>query len=324
MQKRILVTGGAGFIGSHLCDALRGRGHHLVVVDDLSLGRRSNIAHLLSGSNATELHVMSIADPDFAPLVRESKVDTVFHLAANSDIAAGSKNRRVDLERTFLTTWQVLEAMAEVGVSELIFASTSAIYGDVPTPTDEDYGPLLPVSFYGAAKLAGEAYCSAYAFRHGIRTWTVRFPNVVGSRATHGVIFDFVTRLIADASVLTVLGNGKQEKPYLHVSDLLRAIMHVWDNVNPEPYEVFNVSPRSSSKVETIAELVLQAMGIDGKTELQYGSEPAGWPGDVPTFSYDPSKIEALGWRCSMSSDEAVRAAANEVVAQLSCQSQPL
>lgn len=318
MSKRILITGGAGFIGSHLCDALLAQGHQIVVVDDLSLGRRANVEHLIAGTNAFQLHVKSILEPGFVSLLRDAQVDTIFHLAANSDISAGSNDRKVDLERTFLTTWQVLEAMAELGVSELVFASTSAIYGDVQTPTNEDFGPLQPVSFYGAAKLASEAYCSAYASRHGIRTWTVRFPNVIGSRATHGVIFDFVNRLLVDPSVLRVLGNGTQEKPYLHVSDLIRAILHVWGGVNPEPYCAFNIAPQSSTNVRRIAELVLESMQLNGKTKVEYGNDAIGWPGDVPTFSYDTSKIENLGWRCSMTSDQAVRRAAMEIVAELS------
>jgi UDP-glucose 4-epimerase len=290
-----------------------------VIVDDLSLGRQSNVAHLLKGPNSAELHVKSVLDTDFPSLVEDAKVNAVFHLAANSDIAAGSRDRRVDLERTFLTTWHVLESMAVCGIRELVFASSSAIYGDVSTPTDEDFGPLCPVSFYGAAKLASEAYCSAYAERHGIRTWTVRFPNVVGARATHGVIYDFINRLLVDPSVLKVLGDGTQQKPYLHVSDLVRAMLLLWDTVTPRPYEVVNVAPSSTTSVRRIAHLVLEAMQLVGRTELMFGTAPTGWPGDVPKFSYDTSKIDALGWQGSMSSDEAVRRATTEIAAELSC-----
>ena len=310
-----MVTGGAGFIGSHLCDALLELGHQLVIIDDLSLGRRSNIGHLLERNDVQFLE-MSILDEEFAARFKESRVDAVFHLAANSDIAAGSSDRSVDLDRTFMTTWQVLENMAREGVQELVFASTSAIYGDTEVPTNEDFGPLQPVSFYGAAKLASEAYATAYAARHDIRTWTVRFPNVIGSRATHGVIFDFVSRLLADNSVLQVLGDGTQTKPYLHVSDLVAAILKVWHTVDPQPYDAFNIAPTTATSVKRIAESVVETMGLC-KTPIEYGSEPIGWPGDVPRFSYDTSKIQALGWHCELTSDEAVARAAAEIHAEL-------
>ena len=312
---RILVTGGAGFIGSHLCDHLLKDGHSVVAVDDLSLGLKANVEHLLSRDDF-ELHELSILEPAFGKVVAEGKFDCVFHLAANSDIQAGSKDRKVDLDKTFLTTWHTLEHMARNKVPQLLFASTSAIYGEVEEPTGEDYGPLIPVSFYGAAKLASEAYCSAYAHRHDIRTWAFRFPNVVGSRATHGVILDFVRRLIDEPSVLRVLGDGTQEKPYLYVHDLIGAILHAWKNATPEPYEVFNVGPETATRVRSIAEIVVDKMGLSETARIEYGKEPFGWPGDVPKFAYDLRKIHGLGWKPSGSSDEAVIRAAVDIIAE--------
>jgi len=316
---RILVAGGAGFIGSHLCDRLVAAGHRTVAVDDLSLGRRENIAHLDNKANFA-FRKFSILEPAFELLMQEESFDAVFHLAANSDIQLGSKSRRVDLDRTFLTTWSVCENMARFGVRQLLFASTSAVYGEVDKPMSEDDGPLIPISFYGAAKLASEAYCSAYAHRHDIRTWVFRFPNVVGPRATHGVILDFIRKLKGNANFLEVLGDGTQEKPYLYVRDLLDAILLVWERCTPEPYEVFNIGPESATRVRTIAESVVEAMGFKKAVTIRYGKEPRGWPGDVPKFAYDLTKIHGLEWKPRCSSDEAVRRAVGDVLDELAVQ----
>jgi UDP-glucose 4-epimerase len=312
---RILVTGGAGFIGSHLCDRLIGAGHSVAAVDDLSLGRPGNIAHLRSRSDFS-FHEMSILVPQFDSLVAGGAFDAVFHMAANSDIQAGSRNRHVDLEKTFLTTWHVCESMARHGVQQLVFASTSAVYGEFEQATSEDSGPLIPVSFYGAAKLASEAYCSAYAARYNIRTWVFRFPNVVGPRATHGVILDFIRKLKKTPDRLEVLGDGTQQKPYLYLDDLLDAMCLGWERAKPEPYEVFNIGPETKTRVRTIAETVVQSMGLRGTAKIEYGEEPYGWPGDVPTFAYDLRKIHALGWKARNTSDEAMRRAVGDVLAE--------
>ena len=313
----ILVTGGAGFIGSHLCDHLLRGGHSVVVVDDLSLGVRANIAHLQDRDDFA-FHEMSMLDPEFGTVIDEGGFECVFHMAANSDIQAGSRDRRVDLDKTFSTTWNTLEHMARNRVPKLVFASTSAIYGDVQEPTGEDFGPLIPVSFYGAAKLASEAYCAAYSHRNNIQTWVYRFPNVVGSRATHGVILDFVRRLIDEPTVLRVLGDGTQEKPYLYVHDLIEAMLFAWTHAKPEPYEVFNIGPTTATRVRRIAEIVVDKMGLTGKARIEYGAEPIGWPGDVPKFAYDLTKINRLGWAPTGSSDEAVIRAAVDIIAEQS------
>lgn len=316
-MMRILVTGGAGFIGSHLCDRLIETGQEVVAVDDLSLGRTLNIEHLTTHPRFA-FHELSVLDAEFQTLVAEEGFERVFHLAANSDIQAGSSDRRVDLDRTFLTTWNVCEAMARANVRELVFASTSAVYGDVEEATSEDHGPLIPISFYGAAKLASEAFCSAYAHRHEIRTWVFRFPNVVGSRATHGVLLDFIRKLQRDPRVLDVLGDGSQEKPYLYVHDLLDAILLTVARVSPEPYEVFNIGPETATRVKTIAETVVEVMGLQDTAEIRYGEEPRGWPGDVTRFAYDLRKIHAIGWNAGASSDEAMRRAAVDIFKELS------
>lgn len=317
-MMHVLVTGGAGFIGSHLCDRLFELGHRLTVVDDLSLGAASHLSELLSHGDRVRFETISILDADFVELFASDPPDCVFHMAANSDISAGSVDRRIDLDRTFMTTWTVLECMARCEVRQLVFASTSAIYGDVSEATGEDYGPLQPVSFYGAAKLASEAFSSAYAHRHDIQTWMFRFPNVVGPRATHGVILDFIRRLQEDPSVLRVLGNGEQCKPYLYVHDLIAAMLHVWEHSSPAPLEVFNLGPGTATRVSRIADIVVEQMGLRGKARIEYGESAVGWPGDVPRFAYDTSKVAALGWSCVRSSDMAVAQAAADILAERS------
>ena len=226
---RTLVTGGAGFIGSHLCDRLLERNDEVWCVDNLRLGRRRNIAHLeaLPRFHFIEFDVLNSGA--LMSLFANAHFDAVFHMAANSDIAAGTKNMRIDFDLNHLTTVAVLEAMQDYGVKKIFFASTSAIFGELDAVLHEDIGPLCPISFYGASKLGAEAYISAFSHIVGARAVVLRFPNVVGERATHGAIYDFLGKLKADPGELVVLGDGKQSKPYLYVIDLIDAMMIAWD-----------------------------------------------------------------------------------------------
>lgn len=310
---RILVTGGAGFIGSHLCDALIERGHVVVAIDNLSLGRESNVAHLRQHPGFT-LVVGDILDPQcFTPLVQDGAFDCVFHMAANSDIARSHAAPSVDLDQTFLTTFRVLEAMRTAGIGKLVFASTSAIYGEAGGEVGEDHGPLSPISHYGAAKLASEAFISSFGENYGIQSWITRFPNVVGGRATHGAVYDFVQRLIADSSHLRVLGDGTQVKPYLYVTDLVGAMLYVFDHADART-NIFNVGVTSATTVADIARFVLDEGGL--AAPIEYTGGDRGWIGDVPKFAYDVSRISQLGWSASMTSDQAVRAAARAIWAE--------
>jgi UDP-glucose 4-epimerase len=302
---KLLVTGGAGFVGSRAVGRLLGLGHEVCAVDDLSLGREDNLAGA-SKLGPFELVKMDVCTPELLGLFTRVKPDRVFHLAANSDISRGSREPRTDLDRTFLSTYHVLDAMRRTGVRELVFASTSAIYGDAPLDLPETHGPLEPISLYGAAKLASEAYVSAYAHLYGISAWVFRFPNVVGPNLTHGAIFDFVQRLSRDKTRLDVLGNGTQNKPYLDVDDLLDAILLALEKP-AAPVATYNVAGEGMTSVRAIAEAVRDALGFPEAT-IAYGKESRGWPGDVPSFSYDTSKIRALGWKPRRTSDEAVRA----------------
>jgi UDP-glucose 4-epimerase len=302
---RVLVTGGAGFVGSRAVGRLLELGHDVCAVDDLSLGREANLAGA-SSSGRFELLRMDVCSPELEGVFARFRPDRVFHLAANSDISKGTRDPRTDLDRTFLTTYHVLDVMRRAGVRELVFSSTSAIYGDAPLAIAETHGPLEPISMYGAAKLAAEAYVSAYAHLYGISAWVFRFPNVVGPNLTHGAIFDFVERLSRDRTHLEVKGDGTQNKPYLDVDDLLDAILLAVE-VPAQPVATYNVAAEGMTSVREIAERVREALGLPGAA-ITYGKEPRGWPGDVPTFSYDTKKIRALGWKPRRTSNEAVMA----------------
>lgn len=302
---KILVTGGAGFIGSHLCDALLAKGHKVTVVDDFSLGRVENIEHLKDNSDFkyTREDLNNLAAMRF--IFREG-FDMVYHLAANSDIQKGGKDPNVDLQRTFMTTYNVLQMLKDYGIKKFFFASTSAIYGETYDVLNEDYGPLKPVSNYGAGKLASEAFISAFSSTYGIQTWITRFPNVVGERFTHGVIYDFIHKLQKNPEELEVLGNGEQCKPYVYVKDLVEAILYVIDHAD-EKYNVYMIGSDSRTKVKEIAAMVIEEMGLNAK--IRYTGGDRGWVGDVPEFRYDLTKINKLGWSAPHNSNESVRLA---------------
>lgn len=309
---RTLVTGGAGFIGSHLCDRLLDRGEQVWCLDNLRLGRRRNIEHLAT-STAFHFVELDLLDPtSVGTLFEEVEFDAVFHLAANSDIAAGAGNFRLDLELNQLTTVAVLEAMRLHKVKRIFFASTSAIFGETDALLHEDFAPLKPISFYGASKLAAEAYVSVFAHTFGGRAVVLRFPNVVGEHATHGVIYDFLRKLEANSSKLEVLGDGKQLKPYLYVSDLVGAILTAWDKAEA-PFAVYHAAGIGMTSVREIAEIVVAAAG-HADTQIMYTGGDRGWPGDVPRFRYDVSRLQALGWRPALESTEAVRHAVERIL----------
>jgi len=313
-MKTILLTGGAGFIGSHLADALFDRGDKVVVIDSLTLGKEDNIAHLKGNPRFVfikgDILDVSLLDSVFA----EHNFDAVFHLAANSDIQKGGIDPSVDYELTFMTTFRVLQGMKKHGVKQIVLASTSAIYGETNALLTEDYGPLLPVSNYGAGKLASEAYISAFSANYGIQAWILRFPNVVGERFTHGVIYDFIHKLRQNPHELTVLGNGEQNKPYMYVKDLIKGILFVWENSHGR-LNVYNLGVETRTKVREIAEMTISEIGLAAK--IIYTGGDRGWAGDVPEFKYDLSKIHTLGWYAAYTSNEAVHLAIKKALAYL-------
>lgn len=310
-MKTILVTGGAGFIGNHLCEELLNLGHKVLVYDNLSLGKERNIARFKNNEKFTFVKGDLLSTEEFKIIFENNHFDMIFHMAANSDIASSSKSPQIDLMNTFQTTIAVLEQARINGIKEIFFCSTGAIYGDTNLAVKEDTGPLVPISHYGAAKLASEGYLSAYSHNYGIKVWIARFPNVVGEYATHGAIYDFIARLKNNPNELEVLGNGQQIKPYIYVKEIVDAILFIWNNSN-EQLNVYNIGVDSRTKVSEIAEMVVSSMKLIAP--IKYGNTNRGWVGDVSEFKYDASKLAVLGWKPKLSSNEAVKTSIEKIL----------
>jgi UDP-glucose 4-epimerase len=312
---RHLITGAAGFIGSQLADALLAGGDVVAGVDDFSLGRPMHLAKASASPRFSfveaDVSDVQTATHAFRGLAGEAPPDLVWHLAANSDIAAGVADPSIDFRRTLQTTFATIEAAKAVGARAVAFASTSAVYGETDKRLTEEVGPLLPISSYGAAKLAGEALLSAAAESSLDRIWIFRFPNVIGPRATHGALYDFAGRLAGRPASLRVLGDGTQTKPYLHVSELIAAMRFIVANAR-ERRNLFNIGPESGgSRVSFMAEAMIAR--IAPGTPIAYTGGDRGWVGDVPRFDYSTERLAKLGWRPKLSSDDAVRRAVEEL-----------
>lgn len=303
---KALVVGGAGFIGSHLCDALAELGHDIVCVDNFSLGTRQNIEHLKANQKFAVYEADASAKEELDRIFEQESPDYVFHLAANSDIQASAKNPDVEYQNTYTTTFRILSCMRKYGVKKLFFASTSAVYGDKRDELlDENTPNLSPVSYYGAAKLGCEALISAFSYMNEMEALVFRFPNVVGPRLTHGVIFDFIRKLQKDPACLQILGDGKQTKPYIYVTDLVDAILRFM-GTGKQGVELYNVGVQGATSVIRIADIVCEEMGLQSVKYKFTGGE-GGWKGDVPRFEYCIDKIQSTGWKAVFTSDQAVR-----------------
>lgn len=308
----ILVAGGAGFIGSHLCDALLSKNNTVIVADKLIMGSK-NIEHLSQNTNF-KFYEMELANQDNVDkLFKDNKIDIVYHMAANSDIQKSANDTSIDFNDTLLTTRVLLESMRKNNVKNIFFASTSAVYGEMPDIVlNEETGGLKPVSYYGGAKLASEALISSYVSMCDMNAVIFRFPNVIGPRLTHGVVYDFVKKLRNNPKELLILGNGTQCKPYIYVTDLVNAIVKLTEQFEPG-VEIFNISVMSEgTSVTHIAEIVVDVLGLSD-VEFKYTGGDRGWKGDVPRFKYDISKVLATGWKPEYTSDEAVRKAAQSL-----------
>lgn len=315
-QSTVLVTGGAGFIGSNLCEHLVAQGQRVLVYDNLSLGRRDFIAHL----EGPALRFINADLLDLPRLCHEMQgIRTVWHLAANSDIARGRRQTDVDLNNGTLATYNVLEAMRRNEVREIVFASTSAVYGEAERmPTPEDYGPLLPISLYGASKLACEGLISAFCHNFGMRAWVFRFGNVVGRNGTHGAVVDFIRKLHKDPGRLEILGDGRQAKPYLYVDDIVAGMWYGYSHAGEE-FNFFNLACEGATCVDDIARAVVEAMQLSDVVFAHSGGA-RGWAGDVPQVRLATEKLAALGWTASLDSDSAVRKAARVLAGQMTCE----
>jgi UDP-glucose 4-epimerase len=294
-DKRILVTGGAGMIGSALVDRLL-EDNEVVVVDDLSNGIRDSVpekATFIEGDITDETVVADAVTAD---------LDAVFHLAADKYVNSDRPREQMEVNETM--TFNVLERMDDVGVDNILFTSSSTVYGEAPMPTPEDYAPLEPISVYGASKLAEEGLLSVYAHSHDVTVWNVRFANIVGPRYGAGVVPDFVYKLQQDPESLTILGDGRQEKSYMHLDDCIDAMCHVVERSDGD-MNSYNLGTRTTTSVTRIADIVSEELGID--PDYEYTGGDRGWSGDVPKMRLSIEKLSALGFEPELSSDESIR-----------------
>jgi len=302
---RALVTGGAGFIGSHLIDRLVARGDHVVVLDNLSSGNLDFIQGHLDSGDAVLVNG-DLRSLDDVKQAMAMDIDCVYHLAANPDIRLGTRVTDTDLNQGTVATYNVVEAMRLAGVKKIAFASSSVVYGEnAPMPTPENHGPCMPISLYGASKQAGEGLISSWVGTFGLQAWIFRFANVVGARGTHGVIFDFIHKLKNDPTRLEVLGNGLQEKSYMEVGDCVDAILHVMDTTN-EPLNLFNLGSHDTASVRRIAEIVVEVTGC-ADARIEYTGGDRGWAGDIPRARLAIERMVDSGFDVRMNSEDAIR-----------------
>lgn len=310
---KVLVAGGAGFIGSNLIDALLEEGHKVVCVDNFFIGTKKNIEHL-KDNNDFIFYEKNLCDlEELKKIFEKEQFEYVFHLAANSDIQASAANPVIEYQNTYSTTFNLLECMRIYGVKKFFFASTSAVYGEkMGENVGENTTSLEPISYYGACKLGSEGLISAYSYMNDIQALIFRFPNVIGPRLTHGVIFDFTKRLMADPTQLKILGDGTQSKPYIYVNDLVDAIMR-FKETGKNGITLYNVGVETQTSVTRIADIICEKMGLAG-IPYNYTGGKGGWKGDVPKFQYNLEKIHGTGWRASHTSDEAVELTVEDVL----------
>ena len=315
--QKILVTGGSGFIGSHICDRLLADKYEVKVVDNFSNGRREFTAPHLENP----LFKLVEGDClDLPLLVRETKgCDLVWHMAANTDIIGSHAQPDRDLRDCVVATFNVVEAMRQNNVKPILFASSGAVYGQLclDNAVDESAGPLEPMSTYAAGKIGSEAFITSYGHLYGINGWMFRFGNVIGSRVTHGVIFDFVKRLRENPDELLILGDGSQQKNYFLTEECIGGMAWAFRNVplsDEQPSVVFNLGTSTVTKVTEIARIVVEEMGLSDRTKISIQGTKRAWLGDQPRVNFAVDKINRLGWFCKHTSDESVRKAIRRVL----------
>lgn len=301
---KAFVTGGAGFIGSTMVERLiKDPNNEIVVYDNFLTGKNEYIEKHLNNKRF-KLIKGDLLD---LPFLKDSikGCDAVFHFAANADIAKAMVETDLDLKLTVIATYNLLEAMRLNNVKKIVYSSGSGVYGDVGyTETPEDFGPLLPTSMYGASKLGAEGIISAFCHMFDMQSWIFRFANVIGENQTHGVGFDFIRKLKEDPSKLLILGDGTQSKSYIHVEDVLSAILLVFEKTN-ETVNVYNVATGDYITVNEIADIVVEEMNLKN-VNYEYTGGKRGWKGDVPIVRFNLNKIQKLGWKCTYSSKEAL------------------
>ena len=304
------VTGGAGFIGSFVVDRLAKR-NGVTVYDNLSTGKEEFISHHL---NNEYFRFVKADLLDFDTLTKEMRGhNSVWHIAANPDIRKGTESTRVDLEQNTLATYNTLEAARRNDIKTFVFSSTSTVYGMAKVmPTPEDAGPCLPISLYGASKLACEGLVSAYAELYGIKSWIYRFANIVGHRSTHGILFDLVEKLNKNPKSLEVLGDGKQKKSYMLVEECVDGMMFGFKKAK-DKLNYFNLGAEDQISVKKIVDILVEETRLKD-VKVRYTGGKSGWKGDVPVFLLSTKKMAKLGWKPKHTSEEVVREAARIVV----------
>jgi UDP-glucose 4-epimerase len=307
----ILITGGVGFIGSHLTEKLLNEGHRIFVLDNLSNGKIENIQHLLNNPSIT-LVKEDLKRPRKLDQIVTS-CDTIFHLAANPEVRVGETDPRTHFEENILATFNLLEAIRKDGTAKtLVFASTSTVYGEAKLiPTPEDYAPLMPISTYGASKLACEALITSYTYTFNHRALILRLANIIGPRSNHGVIVDFIKKIKANPRELEILGDGNQEKSYMHISDCIEAILHLIRafSKGTQKVDFFNVGSNDKVTVSQIAKIVSDEMNVHNiKYKFTGGVEGGrGWKGDVKIMQLSINKLLKTKWKLEYPSEEAVK-----------------
>lgn len=322
MFKKALVTGGAGFIGSHLSEALLEEGFSVVVLDNFSSGHPQNLEHLTRNSK------FLLVEDDLKNPTKLRKAlhgcGTIFHFAANPEVKVGATDPEKHFEENLRATFNLLEtARREKTIKTFVFASTSTIYGEAEKlPTPENYGPLIPISTYGASKLGCEALVTSYAYTFGFRALLLRFANIIGARSTHGVIIDFINKIKNNSDELEILGDGTQEKSYLYIEDCISAIIHATKEFlgNSERVEIFNIGSDDQITVRKIAHIVAEEMKTP-KIKLSYKLDVeggGGWKGDVKMMSLSIDKLCGIGWKPKYNSEKAVELTTQDLVKHLS------
>ena len=303
---KVLVTGGAGFIGSHLCKRLVEEGHQVVAIDNLSNGSLENLKGLEEDPQFTFYEFDVNNTIKLRAVFDKHPFDMVFHLAANADVNKGEESAIIDIENTLQTTLSVLEMMRIYEIKKFFFASSSTVYGNAEDRLQEHRSIMRPISHYGAAKLASEAFVSSYSSLHDFQVWIARFCNAVGPNMAHGVIPDLIKRLKSHPETLEVYGDGTQTKPYIWIDDLVEGVMTILEKTN-EPYNTYLVGVDSNVTVDQIAQIVMDEVGVH--VPIHYGGRYSGWKGDVRQYRYDVSQLRLMGWTPKFTSEEAVRKA---------------
>ena len=300
-----IVTGGAGFIGSHVVDALVAAGNDVLVIDDCSAGTPENLAQHLASGQVTFIR-QNLLDDGWQEHLEGG--DRVYHIAADPDVRQSAMTPDSQVRNNVIATYRVLEAMRAHDVPELVFTSTSTVYGEASViPTPETYTPLEPISVYGATKLACEALISSYCHSFDMRAWVYRFANIIGERSNHGVIWDFIRKLRENPQELEILGDGRQTKSYLEVGECVRAVQFGIDHSH-DPVNTFNIGSEDWIDVVTIADIVAEEMDLSG-VRYRFTGGARGWVGDVPKMQLSVEKLKSLGWRCGTTSQASVRTA---------------